>query len=157
MLDLVFINETNERTDDFEALIEKVFQKVCEVEGITIPYEVSVIFVDNAKIHEINREYRQIDRPTDVISFAMQEGEVLGLEDEKILGDIFISIEQAKIQAENYGHSLEREMGFLACHGLLHLLGYDHQTKEQETEMFTKQEAILNQLKLMRDTGGKHE
>ncbi|AMA72360.1 MULTISPECIES: rRNA maturation RNase YbeY [Aneurinibacillus] len=129
--------------------------RVEEVDG-----EVTVTFVGNERIHELNREYRGIDRPTDVLSFAMNEtGEdemeiFLGEDMEEMpnmLGDIIISVPKAKEQAEEYGHSFEREMGFLAVHGFLHLLGYDHETKEQEKEMFGRQEEILNRVRLTRD------
>lgn len=109
----------------------------------------SVNFVDNREIQELNRNYRQKDSPTDVISFAMQEtgeGEVniLGLDMPVILGDIVISVDRAKEQAEEYGHSIEREFAFLTIHGFLHLLGYDHLTEEDEKEMFGKQNEILS-------------
>lgn len=111
--------------------------------------EFSLMFVDETRIQEINRDYRNIDRPTDVISFALNDDD----EDESAfddieelayhLGDIVICIDVAEKQAEEYGHSMEREMCFLAVHGLLHLLGYDHQDLQQEQEMFGLQEEIL--------------
>ena len=103
-----------------------------------------VIFVDNKQITDINKTYRNIDKPTDVISFPNDD------EKDDSLGDIFISIDQAKIQALDYGHTLEREIGFLAVHGYLHLLGYDHHTEADEKEMFTLQEEILNKANLKR-------
>lgn len=121
--------------------------------------ECSVTFVGNDRIQAINRTYRGIDRATDVISFAleeMQEGEVpVHLEDDepRVLGDIVVSIDRAREQADEYGHSFERELGFLVVHGLLHLLGYDHATKEQEQEMFTLQEQILASFGLKRAQG----
>ncbi|NCA96345.1 MAG: rRNA maturation RNase YbeY, partial [Methanomicrobia archaeon] len=103
--------------------------------------------VDNDTIHQINRDYRHIDRPTDVISFAFNdevEGEVhIQGAQTVLLGTILISVDKAKIQAEAYGHSLDRELKFLFIHGLLHLLGYDHQNSEEEKEMFQLQEDIL--------------
>jgi len=100
---------------------------------------VSITFTDNESIRELNREYRDIDRATDVLSFPMDdEG------DDVVLGDIVISLERAKEQAIEYGHSLEREISFLCVHSTLHLLGYDHETgEEDEKEMFMKQEEIL--------------
>ena len=110
---------------------------------------VSVSFVDNRYIHKINKKYRGIDRPTDVISFAFIDSEgdydkVLSSSGLVVLGDIYISVEKAKEQAEEYGHSLHRELSFLFVHGLLHLLGYDHMNKEDEEEMFSLQDEILS-------------
>jgi|HigsolmetaAR204D_1030405.scaffolds.fasta_scaffold04183_3 probable rRNA maturation factor len=122
--------------------------------------EVVVTLVNNERIHELNREYRGVDRPTDVLSFAMNEpgeGEMDIYIDESefdeypnMLGDIVISLPKAKEQAEEYGHSLERELGFLAVHGFLHLLGYDHGTAEEEKEMFSRQEEVLAKVGLKR-------
>lgn len=109
---------------------------------------VSVSFVDNRYIHKLNKKYRQIDRPTDVISFAFLDADnsydkILYSQGIAILGDIYISIDKAKEQAEEYGHSLNRELCFLFVHGLLHLLGYDHMNEEDEKEMFALQDQIL--------------
>jgi len=103
----------------------------------------SIIIVDNEKIHEINKQYRNIDRPTDVISFALEEDETID-EPFKTLGDIYISIDKVYEQAKEYNHSIKRELFFLVTHGFLHLLGYDHMTKEDEEEMFSLQEKILD-------------
>lgn len=111
--------------------------------------EFNIIFVNNEKIHEINKTYRGIDRITDVISFALEDGEKVSL-DHRVLGDIYISIDKAYSQALEYGHSNLREICFLAIHGLLHLLGYDHDTKEKEEVMFKKQEDILNEFGIRR-------
>lgn len=114
--------------------------------------ELSVIFVNDERIHEINRDYRQIDRSTDVISFALEDNEQFYVEGmPRELGDIFISIDHAKKQADEYGHSFYREMCFLFTHGLLHLLGYDHMNEEDEKEMFTLQNDILNALNIGRN------
>ncbi|WP_055107425.1 rRNA maturation RNase YbeY [Paenibacillus ihumii] len=148
--------------EDLIELLNVLLQKAGEAEGIT-EGEVALTFVTDEEIHELNREYRGIDRPTDVLSFAMnesveeeqeivyelEEGEELeGLND--MLGDIIISAETAKAQSEEYGHSLEREIGFLFVHGFLHLLGYDHQDEASEAEMMGKQEAVLAQAGLTR-------
>lgn len=108
----------------------------------------SVIFVTTEEIHRINREYRHIDRPTDVISFALHDSEdgYEMMEGEEELGDIFISIEAIQAQAKEYGHSLRREVCFLFTHGLLHLLGYDHMSEEDEKVMFDLQDVILNDI-----------
>lgn len=104
----------------------------------------SIIFVEDDEIHRINRDYRKVDRVTDVISFAFEDNEEMMYNDIRVLGDIYICIPQMKRQAISYGHSEKRELSFLAVHGLLHLLGYDHMTKEDEEEMFGLQELILD-------------
>ncbi|MGM9834881.1 MAG: rRNA maturation RNase YbeY [Bacilli bacterium] len=104
----------------------------------------SIIFVDEEEIQKINREYRNIDRVTDVISFAFEDNDNLLYNDIRVLGDIFICIPRMKDQAIEYGHSEKRELAFLTVHGLLHLLGYDHMTKEDEVKMFAVQELILD-------------
>ena len=108
----------------------------------------SVIFVDPEQIHEINRDYRNIDRPTDVISFAMKDdsSNIFIEEEEKELGDIFINTQAVEDQAREYGHSVRRESCFLFCHGLLHLCGYDHMTPEDEKVMFSLQKDILHEV-----------
>lgn len=106
--------------------------------------EFNIIFVDNDYIHGLNRDYRHIDRPTDVITFALEDGEKVDTGEYRMLGDIYISIDKAKEQAEEYGHSFLRELSFLAVHGFLHLLGYDHMNEEDEKVMFGLQEEILD-------------
>ena len=123
--------------------------------------EISVMFVDNDEIRVLNREHRNIDSATDVLSFPLfeydEDGEIIEQEldfnpnGEMILGDIVISLERAAEQAEEYGHSFEREIGFLTVHSMLHLLGYDHMTPEDEEEMFGYQEDILKEMNLSRD------
>ena len=110
--------------------------------------EVSLTLTNDETIHELNREYRGIDRPTDVLSFAFREAdepEIVGVE-ENSLGDIIISIERAKSQAEEYGHSLRREVVFLTVHGMLHLLGYDHMEESDRIEMEQEQTFIMDRL-----------
>jgi probable rRNA maturation factor len=147
--------ETTLTEEEKQALgwIEKVIQTAAEVEELP-PVEVAITIVDNQRIQELNREYRGKDQPTDVLSFPLWEPDeewVIEEGEEYVtLGDLIISIEKAKEQAQEYGHSLEREIGFLAVHGFLHLLGYDHETKEQEEEMFGRQEEILQKLGLTR-------
>ena len=110
-----------------------------------------VIIVDNKYIHNLNKEYRNIDRETDVITFALDDDEtVINNSGVHILGDIYISIDKAKSQAEEYGHSFLREICFLAVHGFYHLLGYDHMTKEDEEVMFKKQEEVLDDYEIKR-------
>ena len=135
--------------DKYEEIYQKLMEKTFKKLNIKKDYEVDVNLIDNERIHEINREYRHVDRPTDVISFAFLDhvdGEVTIKGDiPTLLGEIFISVDKAKEQANAYGHSLLREMSFLFVHGLLHLLGYDHMTKEEETVMFSLQEEILKE------------
>ena len=146
---LVFENEMNEEFDKYEEIYQILMKKTFKKLNIKKDYEVDVNLIDNERIHEINREYRHVDRPTDVISFAFLDhvdGEVTIKGDiPTLLGEIFISVDKAKEQANAYGHSLLREMSFLFVHGLLHLLGYDHMTKEEETVMFSLQEEILKE------------
>ena len=114
--------------------------------------EVNVIIVDNNYIHELNKNYRGIDRETDVITFALEDdNQVINGSDVRPLGDIYISIDRAKQQAIDYNHSFKREIIFLAVHGFYHLLGYDHMNKEDEEIMFGKQEAVLNECEIKRD------
>ncbi|MBH0229912.1 rRNA maturation RNase YbeY [Halobacillus yeomjeoni] len=155
MIHIDFQDETNSVDEAFVDLIQRVIRFAGDKEGIEVDAEVSISFVDNDEIQEINRNYRQKDQPTDVISFAMQEegeGEMKILNEDMplMLGDIVISLDKAKEQAEDYGHSLERELGFLALHGFLHLLGYDHMNEEDEKAMFDRQEEILNEFGLER-------
>lgn len=124
--------------------------------GFTCECELSVTFTDNGKIRILNRDYRGIDRPTDVLSFPMysfSDGDVPDGDEHVMLGDIVISVEKAREQAAEYGHSLRREIAFLAVHSVLHLLGYDHDTSEEdEKEMFALQEKIMNALGIGRDS-----
>lgn len=151
-IDFVFDNEVenfeNNYEQDFTAIIEQALKTL----GIEDDVEVSCVLVDDERIHEINREYRHIDRSTDVISFAMEDNDQFYVEGmPRTLGDIFISVDHAKKQAEEYGHSLRREMCFLFTHGILHLLGYDHMADEQEKEMFGLQDKILGALSIERE------
>ncbi|WP_242222907.1 rRNA maturation RNase YbeY [Bacillus cereus group sp. BfR-BA-01380] len=150
-----FIDETEEVKEEYVDMIQQLVEKAAEIESVEDGAELSVTFVSNERIQEINREYRDKDQPTDVISFAMEdigegEMEIVGVEMPRMLGDIIISIPRAKEQAEEYGHSFDRELGFLAVHGFLHLLGYDHMTEEDEKAMFGKQKEILDAFGLAR-------
>ena len=111
---------------------------------------VSIVLIDNKRIHEINKQYRDVDRETDVISFAFMDEEINPNSDLTNLGEIYISLEKAHEQAIEYNHSFKRELSFLLVHGLLHLLGYDHMNKEDEEEMFSLQEEILHSLNIER-------
>ncbi|BAC13909.1 rRNA maturation RNase YbeY [Oceanobacillus iheyensis] len=145
-----FHDETNSVSEDYIDLIQRLLDFAAQKEGVTSEAELSVNFVDNKEIQVLNRNYRQKDTPTDVISFAMQESnedemEIIGADGPLVLGDIVISVDKAKEQSIEYDHSLERELGFLAVHGFLHLLGYDHMKEEDEKKMFSRQEEILGE------------
>lgn len=134
--------------------LSALLETASEIEQIT-DAEVSVTFVDDLEIQELNKNYRGKDQATDVLSFPMYEAEETQIivddeEEDLMLGDIIISVPSAREQALEYGHSFERELGFLMVHGFLHLLGYDHESEEMEKEMFTKQEDILNKYGLVR-------
>ncbi|GGG13673.1 endoribonuclease YbeY [Lysinibacillus alkalisoli] len=155
MLTIDFLDETKAVQDHHIDLVEKLLQHAIASEGIKEDAEISVTFVTNEAIQAINKQYRNKDRATDVISFALEEmgEEEIAVQVEgmpRVLGDIIISIDRAVEQAAEYGHSFERELGFLAVHGLLHLLGYDHMTAADEKEMFSKQDAILQSYGLAR-------
>ena len=141
-------NETDEKLDEEIKLMLDVLnhgkEKLDVLDAIF-----NVIIVNNDYIHNLNREYRGVDRETDVISFALEDDDTFNAE-ERILGDIYISIDKAKEQSESYGHSLKRELCFLAVHGFLHLLGYDHMKEEDEKVMFSLQEEILNEMGVTR-------
>jgi len=148
-LEIDFLDETNELSEHEINEIEKLLNYTAEKENVEEGSELSVTFVSNERIQEINREYRDKDRPTDVISFALEEMgegelEIVGEGIPRILGDIIISIPKAREQAEEYNHSFMRELGFLAVHGLLHLLGYDHMNEQDEKQMFDRQKEILD-------------
>jgi probable rRNA maturation factor len=148
-------DETNSLSDNDLIQIENILAFASKKQNVEQGSEISITFVTNESIQEINREYRQKDYPTDVISFAMEElgegeVEVVGVDMPRILGDIIISIPKAKEQAEEYGHSFMRELSFLAIHGFLHLLGFDHETEEDEKEMFSLQREILDEYGLKR-------
>ena len=133
--------------------MKKVLQKAAELYGLSEGVEVGVTFLDDAAIQELNRDYRDKDRPTDVLSFALNEGdepEIVDAPEEELLGDILISLETTARQAEEYGHSLERELAYLTVHGMLHLLGYDHEEPADQAEMRLEEEAVLASLGIVR-------
>ena len=142
-------NEVNQEIDELKVLNDyiKFVVKKLKLEKC----EFNIIIVDNKKIHEINKEYRDVDRETDVISFAMEDEMDVKYDNFRLLGDIYISIDKAKSQALEYGHSLLREICFLATHGILHLLGYDHMEPDDEKEMFTLQNELLDEYNIKRD------
>ena len=154
-VDIAIYDETDRTNQKHMDLIEQVIISAAKELKLEDNFEVSITIVDNNRIHEINKEYRSIDRPTDVISFAIEDNddefEIFfdELDDDialpRLLGDIFISMDKAEEQAEEFDHSIAREIGFLTVHGFLHLNGYDHQTEEEEKEMFALQDIILEE------------
>ena len=130
------------------ALLERAMSAALAHEGAT--GDVTILVTTPEEIQRMNREFRNIDRVTDVLTFPAWEGEAVMAPPDGYLGDVAICLERAREQAQDYGHSLERELGFLAVHGGLHLLGYDHITPEDEAVMFKKQDAILEEMELYR-------
>lgn len=149
MNSIEMFNETDEKIGE----LDKVYDMLC----FAVEYEnlknvsFNVIIVNNDYIHELNSKYRGIDRETDVITFALEdEKNMVNSSNLRMLGDIYISIDKARSQKEEYGHSLLRELSFLAVHGFYHLLGYDHMTKDEEVVMFAKQDEILDKFNITR-------
>ena len=141
-----------------EKLIEEVVRNVLISEKIDENIDVYVTLTNNEEIHKINNEYRNVDKPTDVLSFPIYEREEIKSlkskkksNEEKVLGDIIISVEKVKEQAEEYGHTFERELAYLVTHGMLHLLGYDHMIDEEKIMMRKREEEILSSLGIFRD------
>ncbi len=153
---LLIDNRTDfELTEEFEKLFNEVVKESLRYEEFDPDCEVSLSIVNNDEIREINKQFREIDAPTDVLSFPLltfEEGEQADVNEnnEIMLGDIIISIDKAKAQAEEYGHGLRRELAFLTAHSMLHLMGYDHMEEEEQKEMFKKQDDILNNLGITR-------
>ena len=158
---IVTLENNQEKVSIPEALEEdltKAMNVVAELEALSPQTEVDITLVDDAAIHELNRTYRGIDRPTDVLSFALDEGEeepeVDDDEIEHLLGDVIISAPTAVRQGEEYGHGLEREMTYLAVHGMLHLLGYDHMEEKDKLIMRKREEEVLRRLDLAEENFG---
>lgn len=159
VLDLMISDETNSLKEKNRILIKEVISASAKELKKGENFELSIILLNNKKIQEINKKYRSINQETDVISFALEDNEEdnfdMFFEEGKnpfprILGDIFISLDKAKEQADEYEHSFQRELAFLVVHGFLHLNGYDHQTEAEEKEMFNLQEKILKEYGLER-------
>lgn len=154
----------NQFSFDYQALVCRVIEQVLKYEGCQYEVEINVVITDNEAIQEINKEYREIDRVTDVLSFPMVEYDIPGdfskvEEDEMLfhpdsgelmLGDIMISVDKVYAQAEEFGHSVQRELGFLIAHSMLHLCGYDHMEEEERQVMEEKQRKIMDLLQLYR-------
>ena len=160
MIQIDMFDETNSVLQDHQEMVSELITFSASYLKIKENAEISVTFVDNKRIREINREYRHKDQATDVISFALNDEDdfdlpinmaTLGDDFPLNLGDIIISTEKTAEQAVDYGHSFERELGFLALHGFLHLNGYDHMTEEDEKIMFGLQKEILDAYGLKRE------
>ena len=143
------INDSNKKVLEEEILNNYVNYLVEKLELSNC--EFNIILTNNKKIHEINKEYRGIDRETDVISFALEDEKDIEYTDFRLLGDIYISIDKCYTQAIEYGHSRVRELCFLATHGVLHLLGYDHMNEDDEEKMFSLQNELLDGYNIKRD------
>lgn len=155
ILDITWEEESilPERREALAARLNQAIEEGIRLSGGSEEAEVSLMLVDDQRIHALNLEYRGVDRPTDVLSFALQEEMEEEPESEfedEMLGDIVISIPRARVQAEEYGHSFEREVVYLAVHGTLHLLGYDHEEEADKQEMRSKEEEVMALLKLER-------
>lgn len=148
--------------EDYEKIIRKVCDEVARVYGLTETQELSILLCDNARIHKLNKEYRGIDRPTDVLSFALNdESEDGAFEDSEVesnlIGDMVMSLERMEEQAKEYGHGTERELAYLTVHSCLHILGYDHMTDEDKAEMRTEEEFVLSNLGYVREDAPYNE
>jgi len=147
-MNIGIFNETEEELKELET-INELMQYTLKYEKVENA-EFNIIIIDNQRIKEINKEYRGIDKETDVISFALEDSKDFIYEDFRLLGDIYISLDKVKEQSKLYNHSFLRELAFLSVHGLLHLLGYDHMEKEDEEVMFKKQDEILDSFGITR-------
>ncbi|QGH34966.1 rRNA maturation RNase YbeY [Gracilibacillus salitolerans] len=155
-MELDFYDETEKVSQEHFDLITQLLSYAAKHENIGLDSELSISFVDNDEIQLLNKQYRGLDNPTDVLSFALEEEaeeeiRITGADIPVALGDIVISVDKANEQAFEYNHSFSRELGFLALHGFLHLLGYDHMNDEDEKKMFSRQEEILNGFGLSRE------
>jgi len=162
-MQIVMDNVTGLALEQLMEVAERVILESLTYEKVRFETEVSVLFVADEQIQELNRAYRQIDAVTDVLSFPLFEADEIqakndafnGDETEIAIGDIVIAYGRACEQAAQYGHSIEREIGFLTAHSMLHLLGYDHVTADEEAEMIRRQEAILQNIGLTREDNGR--
>lgn len=146
---LLIENNTEEKIE-MDADLERTVKEVLKTEGLDDDYEVSITFVDREEIHRLNREFRDVDRPTDVLSFPLDD--TIDLPDrDKMLGDIVICMDVAKDQAMEFGHSLRREIMYLTCHSTLHLLGYDHMEEDEKREMRRREKEVMRNLRVFKN------
>ncbi len=135
-------------TKELESLIEKVILESLKVEGLEGNFEVSISLVENEEIRELNRDYRNVDSITDVLSFPIEDEFDFA---NRMLGDIIISIERAEEQAVEFGHTLEREIAYLTCHSMFHLMGYDHMEDDEKSQMRVKEKQVMKNLKIFKE------
>jgi len=150
----IFINDFQTEVlidDEFESLLKQIVSDILDMEGVNRDGEVSITLVDNQEIQDLNKEYRGLDEATDVLAFPVEKGDFSDHPGPVLLGDVIVSTDKASAQAQEYGHSLTRELSFLVAHGLLHLLGYQHEDPKQQKEMEEKSEKILDALNIGRD------
>ena len=150
-MNILFDNRQDvvEIEEDVYLALEKAIEEALKVENRPLDYEISLTFVDNDEIRELNRMYRGVDKETDVLSFPMEEGEMIYCGN--MLGDIVISAEKALEQSKEYSHSLLREIVYLAVHSMFHLLGYDHMTEEDKEAMRAKEKEVMRNLKIFKN------
>lgn len=154
-MDIYIDNRQNkiEITEEINKIIEDAIRQVLLDELNSVYYEISISFVDNEEIRFLNKQYRNIDKETDVLSFPIdQEFDIPGPE---ILGDIIISVEKAAQQAEDFSHSMEREIAYLIAHSMYHLLGYDHMNQEDKREMREKEKNIMKKMEIFKNLKGE--
>ena len=143
-MNLIITNQTDQDIN-MDSKLEDVIKTVLKTEGLSLDYEISISFVGKDEIHKLNKEYRKVDRPTDVLSFPMDADFFIeGID--TMLGDIVICMDIAKEQAEEFGHSLDREIMYLTAHSCLHLLGYDHMDKEEKLAMRSREKEVMKSL-----------
>ncbi len=150
----IFINDFQTEVlidDELESLLKQIVSDILDMEGVNRDGEVSITLVDNQEIQDLNKEYRGLDEATDVLAFPVEKGDFSDHPGPVLLGDVIVSTDKASAQAQEYGHSLTRELSFLVAHGLLHLLGYQHEDPKQQKEMEEKSEKILDALNIGRD------
>lgn len=140
--------------EDLENLLERVINESLKIEDVGFNYEVSISFVTNEEIKDLNKEYRGMDKETDVLSFPMEDDFP---SDIPLLGDIVISIEKAEEQANEFGHSIEREIAYLACHSMFHLLGYDHMDEDEKKIMRLKEKQVMKNLGIFKDLSNNED
>lgn len=149
----ILINDEQDKisiNEDIDKIIKSVVLECLNVENKTGDYEVSITFVDDEEIQQLNNQYRNVDKSTDVLSFPIYEEEELDLPYAPLLGDIVISAETAQRQAEEYGHDLNREIAYLTAHSMFHLLGYDHMEEIEKKIMREKEKEVMTKLKIFR-------
>jgi probable rRNA maturation factor len=148
-MEVLFDNRQNkiQLKKSTEDLITKVIETTLKMEGMELDYEISVSFVSDEEIRDLNKQYRNIDRETDVLSFPFDDEFETGT---RILGDIVLSVERAMDQAEDFGHTVERELAYLTAHSTLHLIGYDHMTDDEKAAMRQKEKEIMKALQIFK-------